>query len=409
MAWFVVLVSVVLVQCGSSVLGSYKPSIDYIQDPNPSLLCLAKNVSDVSGRVHSHLDVERAPYAPNMDCLLTIDTQPGRRINLRFDFFDLAPGFDRASNRCRSDADRFMVYESDKDFVIKNDILQPEVIYCGGTGKFPKDYQSYGNIVTIRFVTDGLSSPDTGVKLVYTSYKPPQEGSADCFRCVDNSMCIDEELTCNDVPNCNDDSDEAYALCREDPSNFWEIGIEKLGVGVVATICAAIGLLILIIFITCIVCCCYYKKGEDDQKQYRTPPTPRPGSYPSHNSNYSSYSSSASTTNGGMHPMPGLHGRMYEGLHGMNGGGSINGSITGMNGLGSLPDSHRHHHHHHHGPSQPCHPYPHQYSMNGLNRSPYPNYPPTYPSLPSGGSLQNGGYSVAYNHDNGRMEFPHKV
>ncbi|XP_038069945.1 uncharacterized protein LOC119739185 [Patiria miniata] len=407
MAWFVVLLAVLLVQCGSAVLlESYEPA--YIQDANPSFMCLAKNVSDISGRVYSHLDVERAPYAPNMDCLFTINTQPGRRINLRFDFFDLAPGFDRASNRCRSDADRFMVYESDKDFVIKNDILQPEVTYCGGTGKFPKDYQSYGNIVTIRFLTDGLSSPDAGVKLVYTSYKPPQEGSDDCFRCVDDSMCIDEELTCNGVPNCNDDSDEADALCREELSNFLEIIIEKLGVGVVATIGAAIGLLILIIFITCIVCCCCCKKGgEDDQKQYRTPPTPRPGSYPSHNSNYSSYSSSASTTNGGMHPMPGLHSRMYEGLHGMNGGGSINGSINGMNGVGSLPDHHRHHHHH--GPPQPCHPYPHQHSMNGLNRTPYPNYPPTYPSLPSGGSLQNGGYSVAYNHDNGRMEFPHKV
>ncbi len=177
-------------------------------------MCLPKNVSDISGKVYSHINVESVPYTGNKDCTFTINTQPGRRINIRFDYFDLAAGFDRAHNRCRSDADRFMVYESGNIYVIKNDILQPEMTYCGGTGIFPKDYQSYGNVVTIRFLTDGISSADAGVKLVYTSYKPPQEGSDDCFRCVDNSMCIDEALTCNGVPNCNDDSDEAYALCR---------------------------------------------------------------------------------------------------------------------------------------------------------------------------------------------------
>ncbi|XP_071785158.1 uncharacterized protein [Asterias amurensis] len=405
MAWFVVLVSAILTTCVSSVvLESYEPA--YIQDANPSFMCLPKNVSDVSGRVYSHMNVESVPYAGNKDCTFTINTQPGRRINIRFDYFDLAPGFDRAHNQCRSDADRFMVYESGNIYVIKNGILQPEMTYCGGTGIFPKDYQSYSNVVTIRFLTDGISSADAGVKLVYTSYKPPQEGSDDCFRCVDNSMCIDEALTCNGVPNCNDDSDEAHALCMAEPSNFIEIGIERLGLGVVATIGGAIGLLILIIFITCIACCCCCRKGgDDDSKQYRTPPTPRPGSYPSHNSNYSSYSSSASTTNGmpgGMHPMPGLHSRMYEGLHGMNGSAadrSMNGSMNGMNGMGSLP----HQHSHQHLPQQ-GYTHPHQHSMNGINRgSPYPNYPPMYPSL------QNGGYSVAYNHDNGRMEFPHKV
>ena len=69
---------------------------------------------------------------------------------------------------------RFMVYESGNIYVIKNEILQPEMTYCGGTGIFPKDYQSYSNVVTIRFLTDGISSADAGVKLVYTSYKPPQ-------------------------------------------------------------------------------------------------------------------------------------------------------------------------------------------------------------------------------------------
>ena len=118
--------------------------------------------------------------------------------------------------------------------------------------------------------------------------------------------------------------------------NIFEQGLETLGLGVVVIIGAAIGLVLLITIILCIVCCCCCGKSNDsNQKQYRAPPTPRPGSYPSHASNYSSYSSSASTTAG---------------------------------------------------------------------RPPYPmHYPPHYPPI------HNGGYAVAYNQTNGRMEFPHKV
>ena len=125
-------------------------------------------------------------------------------------------------------------------------------------------------------------------------------------------------------------------LLFTDDDNIFEKGLATLGLGVVAIIGAAIGLVFLITIILCIVCCCCCGKSNDsNQKQYRAPPTPRPGSYPSHASNYSSYSSSASTTAG---------------------------------------------------------------------RPPYPmHYPPAYPPI------QNGGYAVAYNQTNGRMEFPHKV
>ena len=89
-----------------------------------------------------------------------------------------------------------MVYESDNYYVIKNDILQPEVTYCGGTGKFPRDYQSYGNVVTIRFLTDGISSADAGVKLVYTSYKPPQGMAFGKYMATTTIRCRHHEVAC---------------------------------------------------------------------------------------------------------------------------------------------------------------------------------------------------------------------
>ncbi|XP_072013357.1 LOW QUALITY PROTEIN: uncharacterized protein [Amphiura filiformis] len=312
----------------------------FIQDANPSFLCLPKNVSDISGRVYSHMNVEHSPYLKGMDCTMTLNTHPGKRINIRFDYFDLAPGWDSSSNQCRTEGtsptDSFRIYESGMIARIRSDILQPDVTICGGTGKFPPDYQSSGNVITVRFTTDDISTADAGIKFVYTSFTPPEEGTTDCFKCEDGTMCIDQALLCNGMPNCNDDSDESNSLCKDGNDNIFQQGLDTLGIKLVAIIGAAIGLVFLITIILCIACCCCCGKSNDSiKKQYRAPPTPRPGSYPSHASNYSSYSSSASTTAG---------------------------------------------------------------------RPPYPmHYPPAYPPI------QNGGYAVAYNQTNGRMEFPHKV
>ncbi|XP_072168819.1 low-density lipoprotein receptor-related protein 12-like [Diadema setosum] len=307
----------------------------YIQDRVRSLLCMPKNVSDTAGRVASHHEVEHEPYADSMDCTFTMNAKPGQFINIRFDFFDLAASYDIREKRCRMEGDYLSIYESGNIFLIKGNILEPAVKLCGGTGKFPSDYQSVSNVVTVRFYTDDYHSPDNGIKFTYTAFYNPAERTPDCFMCTDGTMCIDKDLTCNGMPNCNDDSDEEASLCQES-SNIFQKGVETLGIGVMVAIGAGSGLILLCLLILCIVCCCCCTKRNNppDQKaQYRAPPTPRPGSYPSHNSNYSSYSSSASNTAG----------------------------------------------------------------------RPYPNFPPGYPPF------HNGGYSVGYNYENGRMEFPQKV
>ena len=150
----------------------------YIQDANPSFMCLPKNVSDLSGRVYSHMNVELSPYHQGMDCVITLNTHPGKRINIRFDFFDLAPAWDSTENQCRIDGtpptDSFRIYESGMIALIRGDVLQPDLTLCGGTGKFPPDYQSSGNVVTVRFTTDEIRTPDAGIKFVYTSFTPPE-------------------------------------------------------------------------------------------------------------------------------------------------------------------------------------------------------------------------------------------
>ena len=55
---------------------------EYIQYEDRSFLC-KKNVSNMAGRVASHFDVERAPYADGKDCTFTMNAQPGQHINIR--------------------------------------------------------------------------------------------------------------------------------------------------------------------------------------------------------------------------------------------------------------------------------------------------------------------------------------
>eukprot|EP00057_Strongylocentrotus_purpuratus_P000425 XP_001176245.1 PREDICTED: uncharacterized protein LOC752684 [Strongylocentrotus purpuratus] len=333
-----VLVTLVLVS--GTVSTNQNVETVFIQDRVPSLLCMPKNSSDSAGKVASHYDVENEPYGSDMDCTFTMNAKQGQRINIRFDYFDVARSYDSREGRCRSEGDSLSIYESGNIFLIKSNILTPEVRLCGGTGKFPDDYQSVSNVVTVRFKTDEYPSPDNGIKFTYTAFLQPQERTPECFMCNDGTMCIDPLLTCNGMPNCNDDSDEEPSNCKAS-TNIFEKGIETLGVPVMAAIGAAVGLLLLCLIVLCIVCCCCCSKRNNpsDQKaQYRAPPTPRPGSYPSHNSNYSSYSSQASNGN-----------------------------------------------------------------TNGTAGRPYPNFPPGYPPF------HNGGYSVGYNYENGRMEFPQKV
>ena len=110
-----------------------------------------------------------------MDCTLTLNTQPGKRINIRFDYFDLSPAWDRTEERCQDDhTDILQIYESGSIQLIRGDDFQPEMTLCGGTGRFPDDYQSSGNVVTVRFITDGIATADAGIMFVYTSFTPPE-------------------------------------------------------------------------------------------------------------------------------------------------------------------------------------------------------------------------------------------
>ncbi|XP_033117372.1 abnormal cell migration protein 13-like [Anneissia japonica] len=301
----------------------------YIQDANCEHV---RNITKTSAIISSHRSVTEKPYHMSKDCIILISAPPGQQINLRFEFFDLHPSFDKESSNCNPiSGDKLMIYESG-DMTKKDFFSQPaDKTYCGGTGKFPNDYKSSTNAIAVRFFSDGVESKkDFGFIFTYTTFKT--EESSDCFMCSDGTMCITSDVVCDDIENCNDDSDENPDICSAEKKNIIQEWIDWLGVEVVIVIAAALGLVLIVMIITCFVCCCgcCTRKEKRDSKPYRAPPTPRPTSFPSQ-SNFSSYSSNSAGP-----------GRYF----------------------------------------------------------PPPNmYPP----------IQNGGYSVVYNHDNGKVDFPQKL
>lgn len=145
-----------------------------MQDAKPSFMCMPKAVNDSYGLVLSHQAADVEPYAPNSDCLFTINAQQGKRINLRFEFFDLEPSYDMDSGMCGENGDRLEIYESRNTFWIKSDNMQPERTICGGTGVFPADYQSVGDVVTVRLITDSETTDNKGIQFLYSTYTPAE-------------------------------------------------------------------------------------------------------------------------------------------------------------------------------------------------------------------------------------------
>ncbi|XP_071959039.1 uncharacterized protein [Antedon mediterranea] len=291
-----------------------------------------RNITNLSAVISSHRSVTTSPYHLSKDCIVLISAPPGQQINLRFEFFDLQPSYDKDNKRCSPIlGDKLMIYERGMEGLAS----PPERTYCGGSGVFPADYQSTSNVLGVRFFSDNIASQkDYGFRFTYTTFK--SEVSGDCFMCSDGTMCIDSDVVCDNIKNCNDDSDEAVDLCEAESNNIIKEWINWLGLEVVIVIAAAVGLVLIVMVVTCFICCCgcCSRKEKRDSKPYRAPPTPRPTSFPSQ-SNFSSYSSASGGTGGRPYFQP-----------------------------------------------------PHN-----------PMYPP----------IQNGGYSVVYNHDNGKVDFPQKL
>ncbi|XP_006813103.1 uncharacterized protein LOC102804233 [Saccoglossus kowalevskii] len=262
----------------------------YLQDSSQPYKC-KHNISYTTGEVFSHQGVQEKTYQENMDCSVIIHTEIGQRINIRFDFFDLSSMYNTVSNECSSSGDRVHIYDTGDLMTIRIGVGTPQVTLCGAMGKFPDDYQSSGNVVTLRFISDKKKSADLGFKFIYTSFYTPGEPEAECFTCEDNSMCVSQDLVCNGVNNCNDDSDESDTTCNEAPPGIFALGVGVLGIGVVAIVGATIGVVFLIILIVCIVCCCRLRKSGNGSHNNNT--ASRPTSYPNHsNHNHNSHSHS---------------------------------------------------------------------------------------------------------------------
>lgn len=293
--------------CVKAGLKTYKNITPaYMQDLEPTFMCLSKEVNESYGLVLSHQKADVEPYETNLDCLFTIHTTRDKRINLRFEYFDLERNYNMETGRCEESGDRFEIYESDGIFWIKNGNIQPDETICGGTGKFPEDYQSLTSTITVRLLTDGNRSNNKGLQFLYVAFTPVEEKTDSCFVCKDESMCIDKSLKCDEIYHCNDNSDEYKSSCED---NIWDDLIERFGFTLVAVVGSAAIVLIIVLLLVCICCCCCCccRKKDDiqEQKQYqRSPPVPRPAAYPTHNSNASNYSSYSSSVSNHGRPQP---------------------------------------------------------------------------------------------------------
>ncbi|XP_070575641.1 neuropilin and tolloid-like protein 2 [Ptychodera flava] len=254
----------------------------YLQDYVNNYACI-HNISYATGEVHSHRGAEETTYQNGLDCMVTINAEPGKRINIRFDLFDLSSMYDTILKQCRGNGDRVYIYDKGDILLIRNDNEIPQVTLCGGTGTFPADHQSMGNVVTLRFISDAAPTEDTGFKFIYTQFTTPTDGatSTDCFTCDDGTMCIDQDLVCDDLNNCNDNSDETNSRCKDAPQDIFALGVGALGIGVVVIVVSVICLVFLIVLIVCIVCCCRWRKSNRENRHNNAPST-RPASYPNH-------------------------------------------------------------------------------------------------------------------------------
>ncbi|XP_002739540.1 uncharacterized protein LOC100377643 [Saccoglossus kowalevskii] len=216
------------------------------------------------GLVYSHAGY--GGYASNADCKLTITTEHRKRIHVRFETFDLTE-----SINCYQD--EVVVYDG-KTF--SSLLLSGTPYGLCGNGMPPQytEMVSSGNIVTVRFITDGIVSDNQGFSLIYTTFVPDEEltgEDSDCFMCTDGSMCIDNSLVCDGLENCLDSSDEEYALCFDDPNDDSYSSFTWLTwMGTIFGVVVAFAVVLIVAIAVIVYCCCRSanRRSRNNQCQY---------------------------------------------------------------------------------------------------------------------------------------------
>ncbi|XP_782482.2 uncharacterized protein LOC577140 [Strongylocentrotus purpuratus] len=210
-----------------------------------------------NGRIISHLGTTH--YADNKDCQVTISVAPGKRLFLRFDRFDITD-----SVNCFQD--EVLVYDGT---TISSPMLTGRLY--GLCGSLPRQYRtmhSSSNEVTVRFITDDVTSDNQGFAISYVSYVPTSAADAsdsnNCFACRESSMCIDRHLMCDNLWHCPEGSDESFQLCYESPDSVEESSghgwLSWTGTHVAMAFAVAAVLFIISSLIFC--CCCHQPSSE---------------------------------------------------------------------------------------------------------------------------------------------------
>ncbi len=122
------------------------------------------------GLIFSHAGLDG--YTDNTDCKVTLITDPGMRLYLRFESFDLAD-----SINCYQD--EVIVYDGRHYASLK--LSGAPYGLCGSpVDKRFREMRSTGNEVTVRFITDDIRTKNKGFVIVYATFDPnfdPEEPS----------------------------------------------------------------------------------------------------------------------------------------------------------------------------------------------------------------------------------------
>ena len=119
------------------------------------------------GLIFSHAGLDG--YTNDADCKVTVTTEPGKRIYLRFESFDIAD-----SLNCYKD--EVIVYDGRTYASLK--LSGAPYGLCGTSVDLRyREMRSTGNEITVRFITDSIWTNNKGFVIVFASFDPdpPEE------------------------------------------------------------------------------------------------------------------------------------------------------------------------------------------------------------------------------------------
>ncbi|XP_077865326.1 low-density lipoprotein receptor-related protein 12-like [Saccoglossus kowalevskii] len=208
----------------------------------------------------------------NLNCKVTIMAPfDGQRVVLNFAAFDI-----HESEGCTSD--KVLVYDGDN---IQSELLTPLEGLCGDSA--PESFNSSGNSLTIRFVTDHNDTYEFqqkgGFVAYFTAFIPESDDTSvilddllpedwnDQYCCRVGGMCIPIKYTCDGFKNCADNSDEELSKCTEG-GNILDILSELTGLsrGTIIGLIILMLLVVLLVLLAIIYYCCCRDKRKVKRK-----------------------------------------------------------------------------------------------------------------------------------------------